>query len=1137
MQDILVQSLNKLKRVRIKRTRMMAVLLVLSLLVSLEVFWTLRKPGLTLAGDADCGIVEHIHDEDCLNAETPCRLEEHTHTTYCYSDESKDVETTLEWETMFKNYPYTGDLNKDLVGIAKTQVGYCESKLNFTIDENKVRHGYTRYGAWYGAPYGDWSAMFVSFCLHYTGADESKYPINTGANSMAIQWENLGKYMPAGGYTPISGDLVFFKDNTVGIVAEVQTSSFVLICGDIDDAVVSKTMVITDNSIKGWGLTSKTVSNKELLNISNGPAFFIFADNAVGTKVQTYNLRNARSAYNMAEYLNSVGGTYYVTLLDANNHAVPKDEHGNYMVQANTKYKITFTANSPKGFNSGTYIYTLPTGVRIDGGIGDFDLNGEIVGDWEVTNDGLITLNLYPSITELTNVTISSSMGIYFPQQEEPIAFGDKIVVAVQKPQVETYETEITKWGEQGDPENIHDTQKFAKTDTSKLYWTVQVVGDKNSNIPGSKLTDQIVKQEGTYEHRYTESDIANGLTFGASWVDPNTNDEGSWHKWTVYADGINLIWNENGWEYTMPKTVTCQICGNTINLGNENWTYYVEYTSTPEKTNIAGSLPYANYFTVDNHGKDGWGEFTQTEVKSEILKTGKFVSDAEGGKYVWEIKVTAPGKKAETDYEWTFTDHLAVVDQNNNVKAYLSNDLNVDNVTVTANYHGTTINVPFVAYATENDPYAYQLFSWKEGEKDVRQMIFLVRCTCDTEPCGHASDICWKESYWVGSQQLLSDYCRCWSETEDTTFTVLYETQNIAEIEKYSGLGYSLRNYVTLKSADTTYKNSWALVKIPDIISKVLTQEIKNYIAKYSITVNEGKMVLTDGKPFVIIDEMTDSLAFIVGSLSITAEDEIGRITHLEKEIDYEIEYDGSGGQTDEQGNKIHVLKITILHPQPVKYVLDYDTMVQVQPGAVPPIMYKNNATVTVWGEEFSNDSTEKFFADINISANTYGVDIVKKAADTGETLKGAKFGLFNERGVIITYGEETEDGKIEFRTDVEAGIILMEHELYYIQEIEAPPGYKLDTTKHWICFCNKSDGTCETFKELVKDLDLDLVRVRVDEIVEMELTNEVLNYNLPATGGPGTYYLILAGAILVAVPLVYIFIRRRKRERRGVG
>ena len=212
-----------------------------------------------------CGIeaCEHVHEEACYSWEMTCSLPEHVHSVECYSDESADVETPLDWEKMFEDYPYSGDLREDLVGIACTQVGYAESKLNFELDSDGVRHGYTRYGAWYGAPYRDWSAMFVSFCLNYADADSDEAPGNTGASSMAKAWNRLGKYAPAEEYIPVEGDLVFLKENAVGIVADVRGSTFDAICGDIDDAVSRETFSLTSSSIKGWGITVGTVPAAE----------------------------------------------------------------------------------------------------------------------------------------------------------------------------------------------------------------------------------------------------------------------------------------------------------------------------------------------------------------------------------------------------------------------------------------------------------------------------------------------------------------------------------------------------------------------------------------------------------------------------------------------------------------------------------------------------------------------------------------------------------------------------------------------------------------------------------------------------------------------------------------------------------
>ena len=200
---IVEQYLLQLNTEKRRWRRSVSILTVLSLVVALVTVWNLRMTGVTIANSASCGCGEHQHTEDCLQDGVPiCGKEEHLHNTSCYSNPKADIETSLDWQKMFANYPYTGVLREDLVGIAKTQVGYTESRLNFEVDDTGQRKGYSRYGAWYGAPYNDWSAMFVSFCLDYAGADTEKFSYSSGASAMQPlfrlppapqRWRSFGK--------------------------------------------------------------------------------------------------------------------------------------------------------------------------------------------------------------------------------------------------------------------------------------------------------------------------------------------------------------------------------------------------------------------------------------------------------------------------------------------------------------------------------------------------------------------------------------------------------------------------------------------------------------------------------------------------------------------------------------------------------------------------------------------------------------------------------------------------------------------------------------------------------------------------------------------------------------------------------
>jgi hypothetical protein len=204
------------------------------------------------------------------------------------------------------------------------------------------------------------------------------------------------------------------------------------------------------------------------------------------------------------------------------------------------------------------------------------------------------------------------------------------------------------------------------------------------------------------------------------------------------------------------------------------------------------------------------------------------------------------------------------------------------------------------------------------------------------------------------------------------------------------------------------------------------------------------------------------------------------------------------------------------------------------IPPGTSEAVKYENSATVTLWNKKITNASTEGIFPDINIASNYFAVSLHKTSAVDGRNLAGAEFGLFNEQGGLIVSAITDRKGEILFETDIADGIILREHELYYLQEINAPPGYRLDDTKHWFCFCSNSGGTCDTYQDLVGDKDL--VRIPFESVGQIDITNNLLIYDLPATGGPGIYPLIFASVLFIVIPLVYKFIRRRKRERRGV-
>ena len=223
---------------------------------------------------------EHQHSALCYGTWVlTCTQEEHTHSPICYADPTADLETAEVWEKTIANAKLTGEWRQDVLAIAETQLGYTESTKNFIIDEEDgtTQKGYTRYGAWYGSPYSDWCAMYVSFCLRYAGVPEEKYPISAGCVSWieTLSQEPYNLYRPArfvnadGGeetYVPTVGDLIFFSydqngiSDHVGIVAELipatesTPAQIKTIEGNTSNRVRYETYELESPVILGYGL-------------------------------------------------------------------------------------------------------------------------------------------------------------------------------------------------------------------------------------------------------------------------------------------------------------------------------------------------------------------------------------------------------------------------------------------------------------------------------------------------------------------------------------------------------------------------------------------------------------------------------------------------------------------------------------------------------------------------------------------------------------------------------------------------------------------------------------------------------------------------------------------------------------------
>lgn len=215
-------------------------------------FETLEEPLDTTA--LACTLPEnenHTHTERCYGRwELTCGLEEHTHSLACYADPQADVETAENWEATFASAMGSGDWRKDAAAIAKTQLGYTESKENYVVAEDgETVKGYTRYGAWFGQPYEDWNALFASFCLNYAGAEITGQTCQDLITALGEYYVNPAEHAPQAGepvFLDMDGD---GAADQVGILTEIAEEAAET--GEGEAAAVKRTLTVISGDLAG----------------------------------------------------------------------------------------------------------------------------------------------------------------------------------------------------------------------------------------------------------------------------------------------------------------------------------------------------------------------------------------------------------------------------------------------------------------------------------------------------------------------------------------------------------------------------------------------------------------------------------------------------------------------------------------------------------------------------------------------------------------------------------------------------------------------------------------------------------------------------------------------------------------------
>lgn len=183
---------------------------------------------------------------------------------------SQEPVSAASYPTGYPNtYKNTGKGATDIVGVARTQLGYKENGVG------------TKYGYWYTPSFVNqpWCAMFVSWCANQARIPTTQIP-RFASCTLGMQWFQAqkrwynSKYF-GGTYTPKKGDIVFYCDagvqsysSHVGIVIGVNGNYLDVIEGNSTNASVCE---FTNNS-------SRTLSSSYVIGYGH-PKYSTTAQN------------------------------------------------------------------------------------------------------------------------------------------------------------------------------------------------------------------------------------------------------------------------------------------------------------------------------------------------------------------------------------------------------------------------------------------------------------------------------------------------------------------------------------------------------------------------------------------------------------------------------------------------------------------------------------------------------------------------------------------------------------------------------------------------------------------------------------------------------------------------------------------
>lgn len=608
--------------------------------------------------EIDTGYTVHHHTAECYGKVLICGKEEHEHTAACLVNPNAEIDAEYDAKTPART---DADWAEDMVLVARSQLGYTESKADVDEDGN----GYTMYADQYYKDkpmvYADWDSTFVAYCLYHAGVPQDIIPQYASISALRGELARMNSEYytddPQGFASILPGDIVMYKNaegrETIGVVSDVAvddesglTTALTVISGDVATGCESDGETTIDQVAE-----VEVALNEVTSFVSVNAAYGYGVDDLMDDDVAVQDMTDAellealKSAVDFGQYIPKDG-------IHASDTELITDTKESYRSQIEINFKVP--KDTAKDFESNKYAYKIDlNNIGLDPRYMTTLLNGEHSlisgkrsigkyrfvqvpkGDGTDTYSVLLQFNAdYLKNNPLIegNIKFWGEIGTEYGNKEGSveIQFNDQVKLTIPKNDI-TYPADKT---------NAYDikTTKSGSYDskTHQLTYTVTVVSKKGT--PDNVSFDDKIKD-------------LQGLTLGTPTitVKKRTVTENRTNKDSGWSQAGSTEW-ETVTGHTLTGTASGEIQGTLPQMETKVSENGLERTHTEYEVTYVYKVSDMKNVNYQLENKVGVSSSTDTKLTIEDTDTAKVPLNNE-----YTITKTA-GDYANGKIKWTIT-------------------------------------------------------------------------------------------------------------------------------------------------------------------------------------------------------------------------------------------------------------------------------------------------------------------------------------------------------------------------------------------------------------------------------------------------------------------------------------------------